>query len=189
MKVICISGKARAGKDTSAEIIKKTLVGSGHRVLVTHYADLLKYICKTFLNWDGVKDAKGRSLLQYAGTEVIRAKDPNYWVNFILSILRNFDSNWDFVLIPDTRFPNEINVLKENGFDVVHLRIERPDSESELSEEQKSHSSETALDDVVPDFVIENSGTITYLARNLLWFVGQIDPVSREYLCITSKQW
>ena len=43
--ILC-SGRARHGKDTSAEIIKDNLETRGYRVLVTHYADLLKYICK-----------------------------------------------------------------------------------------------------------------------------------------------
>ena len=56
---ICISGKAQNGKDTSAEIFKNELVIRGHSVLVIHQADLLKYICKAFFNWNGEKDEAG----------------------------------------------------------------------------------------------------------------------------------
>jgi len=46
MKVICISGKAQHGKDTSANLLREELVNQCQSVLVTHYADLLKYICR-----------------------------------------------------------------------------------------------------------------------------------------------
>ena len=45
MKVITISGKAQNGKDTTAGLLKAALEADGYKVLITHYADLLKYIC------------------------------------------------------------------------------------------------------------------------------------------------
>lgn len=156
MKVICISGKARHGKDTAAQYMKKKLELSGKRVLITHYADLLKYICRTFLDWNGVKDEQGRQLLQYVGTNVIRKQMPDYWVNFIIGILEMFYGNWDYVLIPDCRFPNEIERLKEYDFDVVSIKIIRDNFINNLTESQKSHESETALDNFNFDFVVHN---------------------------------
>ena len=50
MKVITISGKAQNGKDTTAGLLKSALEADGYKVLITHYADLLKYICKQFLH-------------------------------------------------------------------------------------------------------------------------------------------
>ena len=46
MKIITISAKARNGKDFCANLIKQKLESRGNKVLITHYADLLKYICK-----------------------------------------------------------------------------------------------------------------------------------------------
>lgn len=51
MKVITISGKAQNGKDTTAGLLKAALEADGYKVLITHYADLLKYICKQFFGW------------------------------------------------------------------------------------------------------------------------------------------
>ena len=50
MKVITISGKAQNGKDTTAGLLKAALEADGYKVLITHYADLLKYICKHSLD-------------------------------------------------------------------------------------------------------------------------------------------
>lgn len=163
MKVIAISGHAQNGKDTVASILSEQLMGKGEKVLVAHYADLLKYICRTFFGWDGNKDEHGRHILQYVGTDVIRQKMPDYWVDFIISILDLFSDNWDYVLIPDSRFPNEIDKLKRSGFDVEHLRVVRPNFVSPLTAEQQRHPSETALDDVEPDRYIINNGTLEAL--------------------------
>ena len=167
MKIFAISGHAQNGKDTVAGLIKDSLKADGNRVLVAHYADLLKYMCRTFFDWDGNKDEKGRHILQYVGTDIIRKQAPDFWVDFISSVLTYFKENWDYVLIPDTRFPNEIDKLISNGFDVIHIRVVRPNFESPLTEEQQSHPSETALDNVNPDFYIYNEGSMDELKEKI----------------------
>ncbi len=173
MRVICISGKAQHGKDTSAEMIKGFLEDSGAKVRIIHYADLLKFICKSWFDWDGAKDEYGRTLLQRVGTDTIRAKDPDYWVDFVCNLLKLFPDEWDYVIIPDCRFPNEINIMKAN-FDTIHLRVKRYNFESPLSIEQQNHISETALDNIVPDFWIENKGSKTDLRNYIIYLLKDI---------------
>lgn len=163
--ILC-SGVARAGKDTSAEIIKDNLEVRGYRVLITHYADLLKFICKNFFGWNGEKDEAGRTILQHVGTNCIREQDPDYWVDFVVNLIRMFPDRYDYVVIADVRFPNEIDRIFDAGFSATHVRIVRPDYENQLTEEQKNHQSETALNDIKPDFVIKNT-TISALKRQL----------------------
>lgn len=172
--ILC-SGKARHGKDTSAEIIKENLEEKGYKVLITHYADLLKFICKNIFGWDGEKDEAGRTLLQQVGTNCIREQDPDYWVDFVANLIRMFPNRWDFVIIPDVRFPNEINRIADAGFTATHVRIVRPDFENRLTEEQKNHPSETALNDTTPDFVIKNT-TMSALKCQLQTFCDTIAP-------------
>lgn len=155
MKVIVISGSAGHGKDTFAKFLEKLLSENGKSVLITHYGDLLKYICRTFFGWNGEKDEKGRTLLQHVGTEQVRSRKPDYWVSFVADILSLFHDKWDYVLIPDARFPNEINYLKEKGFDVIHVRVVRP-GYSILTPEQSRHLSETALNGVKEDYTVMN---------------------------------
>lgn len=159
MKIITISGKAESGKDTSAKIIKEQLEDMGYNVLIYHYADLLKYICRQFFDWDGNKDEVGRTILQRVGTDVIRKQEPNYWVDFVKSILKFFPDEWDFVLIPDCRFPNEIDLMKTD-FDTVSVHITRPGYENHLTKEQRQHPSETALDNYRFDYELTNADTI-----------------------------
>ena len=60
MKVVLVSGKARHGKDTVAQLLYEELQFNGCKVLITHFADVLKYVCKNFLGWNGKKDEYGK---------------------------------------------------------------------------------------------------------------------------------
>lgn len=173
MKVVAISGHAQNGKDTIAGMLEQKLTEDGNSVLVAHYADLLKYICKTFFGWNGTKDETGRTLLQYVGTDVIRKQEPDFWVEFVSRILKLFPNDWEYVLIPDTRFPNEIERLRTDGFDVTHINIERIGFVSPLTPEQQAHPSETALDNVEPDYWIINDGTLEQLNSKAVKFVEE----------------
>lgn len=173
MRVIAISGKAQNGKDTTAGYLKCALESDGYRVLVTHYADLLKYMCKQYFGWGGQKDDAGRQILQYVGTDVIRNKRPDFWVDFVISVIDLFPDEWDYVLIPDCRFPNEIERLKSSGLDTTHIRVRRSNFISPLTAEQQMHPSETALDNVKPDYYIENKGSLNELKETVVqWLVA-----------------
>lgn len=166
-KIYCISGKAQNGKDTLAGFMREFLIPY-HSVLVIHYADLLKFICKTYFNWDGVKDEYGRHILQHVGTDIIRANDPNYWVRFVIQLLKLFSNEWEFVIIPDCRFPNEIEglaTLESWGYDIKSIRVERhtPGWKSPLPLEQQDHPSETALDEYPFDYIVENRADLDFL--------------------------
>lgn len=173
MNIIAISGHAQNGKDTIAGMLKTALAERGERVLITHYGDLVKYICKMFFGWDGEKDEYGRHLLQYVGTDVVRKTEPEFWVDFILKILRFFGDNWDYVLIPDARFPNEVERLRETGAKVTHLRVIRPNFASPLTEEQQNHPSETALDGAEPDDIICNDADLGNLEKSVRQYVKE----------------
>ena len=173
MKVVLVSGKARHGKDTVAQLLYEELQFSGCKVLITHFADVLKYVCKNFLGWNGKKDEYGRQLLQYIGTDVVRKKYPSLWADFIAIILDCFSDEWDCVIIPDCRFPNEISTISEKGFETYHIRVVRPGFEDELTSEQRSHISETALDEEIPDEYINNGGTLDDLKHSVSKFVKE----------------
>lgn len=144
----------------------------GLEVLIANFGDLVKHVCTKFFDWGGEKDEYGRFLLQYVGTQKVRGRSPDYWVNFIASMLTFFPDEWDVVILADTRFPNEIEVLKEFGFDVVTVRIDRPDHVSRLTPEQLENESETALDDYDFDWHMTNDMTtrseFEYIVRGFL---------------------
>lgn len=158
--VIAISGHAQNGKDTCAKMFEEEFQRLNKKVKIIHYADLLKFMCKNYFGWDGNKDDAGRTLLQRVGTDVVRTQRPDFWVDFVFDLLHLFPDEWDFVIIPDTRFPNEVSGGSKRGdLDIIHVRVNRttPRWVSPLTEEQQHHKSETALDDVIPDYLIENN--------------------------------
>lgn len=155
LNIILISGKAFNGKDSAASLLSSLIENDGGKVLITHYADLVKYVSKIFWNWNGEKDNYGRTLLQQVGTDIVRKEKPDYWVDFVKDFVKFSKSEWDYVIIPDVRFSNEINTWKNiDGINSIAIRVNRLNFESTLTEEQKRHPSETALDDWEFDYYI-----------------------------------
>lgn len=173
MDVILISGKAQHGKDTLALAAKEYLEDKGKRVLILHYADYMKYIAKEYFGWNGKKDSVGRNLLQQLGTNLVRKVDENYWVDTVIRFITVFEDEWDCIIVPDTRFPNEIEQMKEAGFNVLSLRVKRPNFDSPLSEEQQKHPSETALDNYSFDCTIMNDSTISNLSKKIQFLLDK----------------
>ena len=174
MKIITISGKAEAGKDLCANILKEHLEQLGHDVLISHYGDLVKFVCEKYFGWNSKKDEQGRKLLQYVGTDVIRFENPDYWVNFVKDILSFFPDEFEYVLISDCRFPNEVEIFKEDGFNVISLHVEKIGHENILTPEQRLHASETALDNYKFDYYIKSKSGTKNLEKEVKKFLQEI---------------
>ena len=153
MKIILISGKAEAGKTTTANIIKYYLCGIGKRAAIVPYGQYVKDTAKMIFGWDGQKDENGRQLLQWWGTDVVRKKNENFWVNTVMRLAAVLDGEIDYLIIDDCRFPNEVELWKHE-YGCLTLRIERPGHENALNDKQRKHPSETALDDYEFDVTI-----------------------------------
>lgn len=158
--VIPITGKARHGKDTAARLLSDAIHKQFPKanVSINHYGDYLKYICSSRFGWNGNKDDYGRSLLQRVGTDLYRNYDQDFWVNSLcdsmMPLVRNFNQRPpagisvsmvqgvpypDFVIVPDTRFPNEIFCWLARGFFTMPINVLRlemtPEGASTLNSE------------------------------------------------------
>ena len=154
--IFLIIGEAGHGKDTVAEIIKNKL---GEKAAVTSYAGYLKWLYTQFFNWDGIKTVKARTDLQTIGTDIIRETyNEDFWVDRVIEQIQIFNGEFQHFIIPDARFLNEVEKVKkvfgEQG--IVTIRVVRPNYESKLTPEQKTHRSEIELDDFQADYNIEN---------------------------------
>lgn len=182
--VFLISGKKFHGKDTVArmlidELVKRKLIG-GARVL--SFAGPLKDAAKSIflLSHDQcyhpqykevVDDRWGltpREIMQKLGTEVGRQIHKDVWVLNAIYNARQYlaENHGHAVFIPDTRFPNEVQLPREIlGDQVFTLRVTRsnlPPSEFD------NHPSETSLDDFNGwDFRLDNSGGMADLRREV----------------------
>lgn len=179
--ILNISGKAQHGKDTLAEILADLLRAGGYRVQVIKFADSLKEEAAREHGWNGEKDKAGRDLLQTLGTYKRENVDIDYWVK---KAEEKFKGDLDFILIPDTRYKNEIDYFRgKPGYRVITIRIERWENgelfDNGLTPEQKAHSSEVSLDNYTFDYWLQvNSGhhnlinTAIYLVRSLVGEAG-----------------
>lgn len=145
--IISLSGKAQHGKDSSVNIIQNKFEAIGKKCLHIGYGDYVKFICSKYYDWDGNKDEKGRQILQQIGTNKIRTQNPDFWVDAVINFVDAVKSDYDYVLISDSRFENEINRWKQRIYDIITIHVFRPNFDNGLTEEQKKHPSECALDD------------------------------------------
>lgn len=173
MRVILVSGKAQNGKDTTAFIMRELLEKQQKKVLIIHYADNLKLFAKNYFGWNGIKDENGRKLLQWLGTDVIRKNYKDTWVDMIIALLKGIKTLYDYIIIPDVRFPNEVDKMCDN-FDCVTIRIIRPNFNNGLTDEQKNHPSETALDDYPMEYELINYGGLENLLETTKTFLKNI---------------
>ena len=171
---IIISGKSGSGKDMMAQFMKEELEKHGKRVIIIHYGDAVKWVLRDYFNWDGNKDVIGRTLLQRIGTDVVRACHPNFWTGIVVGLLQSFEpySDFDIALVPDARFPNEVDIALQELKNCIAVRIERKNADGSdwinptLTEDQRNHPSETSLDCYAFDYVIHNDEGLEMLRES-----------------------
>lgn len=110
-----------------------------------------------------------RELLQKLGTEAVRNNlHEDAWVNALFSTYRPHKmsqynpSKW---IIQDVRFPNELHAIKEHGGIIV--RVTRP-----FYKPVNGHPSETALEDYLFEYYINNNGDLNYLESQVKKFLN-----------------
>lgn len=183
VKIIGLSGYARSGKDTVADILVKdhgftrvsfaepmrdalyalnpvvSIDNAEHRIRVQDVID--EY------GWDGYKESLDgkeiRELMQRLGTEVGREMfGESFWVMAAEGIMLNLLNEGKKVVFTDVRFLNESGMIHEYTDGQV-WRVRRPGVFP-----ANSHASEIALDDYEFDAYIDNNGTID----ELTWVVA-----------------
>lgn len=112
-----------------------------------------------------------REFLQKLGTEAMRnGLHENTWVN---ALFADYESHLNWI-ITDMRFPNEYDAVR--GKQGICIRVEKPcqycnglgyHKISCVKLYQTQHASETALDNHVFDYVINNTGTIDDLVKEV----------------------
>jgi Uridine kinase len=161
-KIIGLSGKIGSGKTAVALAIQEAFTGGkSYRI---GYGDLLKEEVSRRFNFpiSHCYDSKGitipltearaaqgmtramtvRELLQWYGTDVIRAKSINHWAVALRDRIDGLDAA--LVVIDDVRFPNEVDLIRMLGGIVVRLE---PFRGHVAPVDGTDHPSEVALDD------------------------------------------
>jgi hypothetical protein len=148
--------QARVGKDTAVSYLLKKYPGSVHLSFAKALYDI-QYNAQKVCGFPQLKD---RSFLQWVGTEWARGRNPNVWVNIVEREIKKVPEGTS-IFISDLRFPNEMEMLKRNGF--KNVRIIRDCPLPLVSPGAGAHASETALESLPLrewDYVVYNDGRI-----------------------------
>lgn len=165
-KKYILSGKAQSGKNETANIMKEYFEKNNKKTVIISYAKYLKDYIKEITNWDGNEETKPRDLLQQIGVELIKEKiDKNLLINRIKEDIEVYSYFFDVIIISDARFVSEIESIKDNNTIVLNI----VGKENNLTEEEKEHITETALDNYNNyDYIIENNKTKEELKEHLI---------------------
>lgn len=144
MKVIGISGLARAGKDSFFDLCKEELGLRKIKCKRYAFADALKQECDDFLKTnigissftenDSEKKIIRPFLVTY-GSEVRRKLDPDCWVKKIGNLISQ-DTKSEYAFITDARYLNEVQWIHNQGGSSVY--INRIGNEAPNEEELKN---------------------------------------------------
>ncbi len=179
--IIGISGKIGSGKTTCA----KAIVEMDPRFKLVHFATALKSAASIILGlpiehfynselknsniiWNNKTTTIGE-FLQWFGTDLMRAQDPDVWVNALMNTYTN-DQYW---VIDDVRFENEMYAVgRANGY---MIRLEGdPAGIRENSKRDLNHISETQLDGIEMDYIINTDDSLKMTRFELLNIINEI---------------
>ena len=179
-RIFLLAGHARNGKDTTADIIREYYDNKGLKTANDSFAYYMKDYAKRITGWDGSDETKPREFLQQFGTNLVRTHiDNNFFVNRMIEDLKVFDYFYDVITISDGRFPVELDTIRKQRNNVTIIRVERPNFDNGLTDEQKVHPTETALDDYSNyDYVISNDGSIDELKDKVIKILKEVDHES-----------
>lgn len=176
-KLIGLSGYARSGKNTVADVLTNEIefvqisfadpmrdalyalnpIVGRHSALPTRLQDVINHF-----GWGNYKSTvwgpEIRELMQRLGTDVARKQwGEDFWVKAAM----NKATQYPNVVFTDVRFKNEADAIRELGGEV--WRVRRPGIFP-----ANNHVSETDMDDYEFDRYVDNNGTLEDLEAVVL---------------------
>ncbi len=156
-KIYVLSGKARSGKDTVADIIEDFY--KEQKVIRISYAYYLKDYLKRMNMFD--EENKPRRLMQDFGQSLLRKIKPNFLIGRLLEDIEVFSYFYDIIIVTDARLKDEVIIPKESFDNVTTIRVIRNDYDNGLTKEEKENITETNLDDFNDfDYIIYNDSNL-----------------------------
>lgn len=161
-RIIGITGKARAGKDTFAQM----LVEAGHKATIvslsTPMKEMLRHVGLSQEQLYGGTEKEEidprfnkspRQMMQFLGTEWGRNLiHESMWLNVINSQYEHAS-----IIIPDIRFENEAKWVRDNDGVVIHIK------RTGCGIAKSEHTSEKGVSAPTIDFVWTNNGSLLSL--------------------------
>lgn len=154
MQWIGLTGRAGSGKDFTFVELQK-LLPELRRV---SFADGLRHDIEDAMQqehmsvlWDKPLPDSVRRLLQWWGTEYRRAENKNYWVNLAEGAAVRTASQGGTPVFTDVRFPNEAEMIRDNGGIIVRVTAPLLTRERRLGTLPPEHASEVEMDAITVD--------------------------------------
>jgi len=186
--LVGIGAKARQGKTTAALAMQQL---HPQRIKLYALADALKEECaakhgQLLEEFRRVHDREPKppkedpvygwsEILQWYGTDVVRARDPDYWIRKLHERIQQ-DAP-EVAVITDVRFPNEGDFVKLRGGYLVEVLRKNPDGSRYVDPgRDPRHISELAMDDYGRwDFIlIAKDGDVERLQQKAIVVLRQI---------------
>lgn len=147
--IILIAGKARSGKGTVASYLEQEFLKLNKKVVISPYTKYLKKYIEEITGEELDEEQKPRDLLQKISSELIKKElgKKNFFIQRQIDDLEIYSYFMDVVLIPDVRFPYEIEEIRKRFSNVIAIGIERKEYISTLTLEQQNDITEVSLDD------------------------------------------
>lgn len=167
-KIYILSGKAKSGKNLVSDIISNYY--KDKKCISISYSYYLKDYIKRITGWNGEEETKPRELLQQIGIELIKNKiNDKLFINRLMEDIQVFSYFYDVIIVTDARLVEEIEIPKQKLDNVTTIRINRDNINNNLTLEQKSHLTETALDNYSNfDYVIDNNKDYNCLENEII---------------------
>ncbi len=184
MKIVGISGKMGAGKDTLANWVSERLKEEGElEPVVLSFASPLKKACCAFFSWDeivfndrtlkektdpfwGISPRQAAQLLGTEGFRHLFGDDIHIRaMEKTIDSLPNLDRK--LILIPDIRFDNEADFVRSKKGVIIHLKSS---DQHNLNDATKAHASESGIREENGDVYLYNDKL-----KGLGYFYSQID--------------
>lgn len=160
--IICVCGKAGSGKSSVAKYIFNKYKENKLDVIMSPYTKYLKKYISEITGWNMEDQDKPRELLQKISSDLIKNKlgNKDFFINRQIEDIDIYSYFFDIIIIPDVRFPEEIEILKDKYNNLISIGVIRNDYDNGLSENQKNDITETSLDAYENyDYVLNNDGT------------------------------
>ena len=181
--VLGVSGLAGAGKSTLCNYIRD-LAPNTVEVQIHPMAAALKRVALQY-GWDGVKDEKGRRLLQSLG-QTFRDYDDKTWLRewysgFMESVLHaSIHTSYKclIAIVDDMRHHNEAGIVKQLGGTTLRL-----EGRGGLAGAAGKHESEIHIMNLEVDKVYHNDRDINHLEERAKHLVQELLTSSHEIQC------
>lgn len=176
-RIYILGGKARSGKDTTADIIKEYYEEKEKKAIILSYGSYIKEYAKNISDWDGRDETKPRTLLQVLGTDIIRNNiDDMFFIKRIIGDIHVYSYFFDVIIISDARFEKEITNIKDTFNDVIDINIKRPSFDNGLNELEKNHSTEQGLNNYNSyKYIVNNDALISDLKLKIIKIIEEVE--------------